>query len=100
MLITANGSTLLGQNSTATAGALSAGLYTLTAQGTWNSGTLTLEFSTDGTTWTAYGAETTLTANGAGGFLAGGSVLFRVTLASATDSPSLNVFVDQILARK
>lgn len=37
------------------------------AQGTWDTATVTLQFSIDGgTTWHDYGASTTLTANGYG----------------------------------
>lgn len=39
------------------------------AEGTWNSGTVTLQFKSDRGTWIDVGTDTTKTANGAGGFI-------------------------------
>lgn len=39
------------------------------AEGTWSGATVTLQFKTDQGSWVTAGKDTTLTANGAGGFI-------------------------------
>ena len=60
------------------------------AQGTFGGGTLTLKYTTDGgTTYTAVGTDTTLTASG-GGYFTLPLCSLRATLAGST-SPSIAV---------
>lgn len=65
---------------------------TFTCDGTWNGATMTLQRSADaGTTWVAMGDDTTLTANGHGGFIFGACQL-RV-VATVADPTSLTARV-------
>jgi hypothetical protein len=67
------------------------GNYFFFAWGTWDGATMTLEFSPDdGTTWVACGANTTLTADGAGWALVPNRVQLRATVSSAGASTSLS----------
>lgn len=56
--------------------------YTVVAHGTWGGGTLTLEYSANGTDFVTSGQ--TLTADGAMDFTARAGLYWRVTLAGAT----------------
>lgn len=61
------------------------------AQGTFGGGTLTLKYSLDdGSTWTSFGSETTITSAGGGRFFPPGGCLVRVELSGST-SPDLDV---------
>jgi hypothetical protein len=67
------------------------GFVTLLANGTFGSGTLTVQASPDdGTTWISTIA--TMTAAGVINFLAGDGVLYRLNLSGST-APSLNAWV-------
>ena len=55
-----------------------------TAQGTFGSGTIKLQFSTDGSTWSDVGSQTSLTASGGGMFENLPKCSLRVNLAGAT----------------
>lgn len=68
---------------------------TFKGQGTFGSGTLTLQFSEDGgSTYTDIGTETTFTANGAGYFIQEKGDI-RVNLSGAT-SPSIIYKVSRV----
>ena len=61
------------------------GLGLFTAEATWGGGTVSLQFKTVNGTWIAVGTNTTLTANGGGGFIlpAGTSIRAAITTATA-----------------
>lgn len=60
------------------------------AFGTWDTATMTLEFSPDGTNWYAVGSDTTFTADGWSNFEMNGSVDLRATLSSVGENTDLS----------
>lgn len=73
----------------------SVGRGQLTAQGTWDGATLTLEKTCDdGTTWVPICAATTLTASGVGDFDLS-SCTIRAAVSSAGGSTSLTAWADR-----
>ncbi len=67
---------------------------TVTAYGTWDTATATLEFSPDGgTTWITAGTETTFTADGGGNFWCNRGVIIRFSLSSVGGSTSISAGV-------
>jgi len=66
---------------------------TVTAWGTWDGATVTLEFSPDeGTTWIACGDDTTFTADGGGNlYVAPQGILLRGSVTSAGASTDVNL---------
>ena len=79
-------------------GRVLSGIYIISASGTWGSGTITLNCSNDnGVTWTAYGPETTMTANGFAAAFIARDLLYQLVLAGAT-SPNLNVQISPCFA--
>lgn len=66
---------------------------TVSAWGTWDGATVTLEFSPDeGTTWIACGADTTFTEDGGGNlYIAPQGILIRGSVSSAGASTDVNL---------
>lgn len=60
------------------------GLGMFTAEATWGGGTVTLQVMTPVGTWVAVGSDTTMTANGAAGFVLPNGARIRVAIATAT----------------
>lgn len=58
--------------------------------GTFGAGTVTIEYSIDGTTWLAGASPVSFTANGLSSFKVHPSLLYRATLAGAT-APDVDV---------
>jgi hypothetical protein len=64
------------------------------SQGTYDSGTLSLQFSTDGgTTKTAFGSDTDVLANGGGAFIAGAGDIYLDLSGTLTTSASITYVV-------
>lgn len=61
------------------------------AFGTWDTATITLQFSPDGTNWYAVGTDTTFTANGWSNFEINGDVQIRANLSSVGGSTSVSI---------
>lgn len=60
------------------------GLGMFTATATWGGGSVTLQVLTPEGTWVAVGTDTTLSANGAAGFVLPNGARIRVAIATAT----------------
>jgi hypothetical protein len=78
-------------NANSAARALTGGMRTVVAWGTWGGGTVTLQMSPDETTWIDV-PDGALTANGAINIYAGPELHYRVALTGAT-APELSVKV-------
>lgn len=60
------------------------GMGMFNAEGTFGGGTVTLQVRSPSGTWMAVGADTTLTAAGAAGFVAPTGAMLRAAIATAT----------------
>ena len=78
-------------NSSGDAVQLTGGVMTFAAWGTWDTATVTLEYSPDGgTTWIAVGSDTTLTADGVANFQLPAGTYIRATVSSVGGSTSVS----------
>lgn len=60
------------------------GIGMFSVEATWGGGTVALQFKTLQGTWIAVGTNTTLTANGAGGFILPAGTVIRAAITTAT----------------
>lgn len=77
----------LAENSSATASSdviWPGGLGVFSATATWGGGNVSLQLLTPDNTWVAVGTDTTLTANGAAGFILPFGQRIRVAITTAT----------------